>query len=131
MNRLIILAVTLALTSPVVLMVACTPAQQTKLAADQQKIETAVAANAARITLACNDVLAVANNPLTDLAVMTVPVVAQVQAGVKGGCSTAEGIASMAQSASTVDWLQSAQVVMASKGTVLPAPVAPLPISGT
>lgn len=109
----------------------CTAAQQAKLAADQAAIQKAVAANAARITLACNDVLAVANNPLTDLAAMTIPVVAQVQAGVKGGCSTAEGIASMAQSASTVDWLATARVVMQTKGAVLPVPVAPAPVVPT
>jgi len=103
---------------------ACTAAQQTA-------VETAVQKNAAKITTVCADVMLVANNPLTDVAAATVPVVGQVQAAVKAGCSTASGIASMAQSASTVDWLGTAKTVMQSGGKSLPAPVAPIPVSGS
>ena len=107
-----------------IMLAGCTMAQRTA-------IEAAVNANARKITLVCTDVLAVANSPLTDLAAATVPVVAQVQAAVKGGCSTAEGIAAMAQSASTIDWLGTAKTVMESKGAVLPVPVAPVPIAAS
>lgn len=97
----------------------------------QAALEAAVKANAAKITAVCSDVLAVANDPATDIFAMAVPVVAQVQAGVKGGCGTAEGIAAMAQSASTVDWLGTAKTVMRSGGKVLPAPVRPAPVAVT
>jgi len=107
----------------------CTTTQIQKAESVQAKIEAAVAANAAKIQAACADVLLVANNPLTDVAAATVPVVGQVQASVKAGCATASSIAQMATSASTVDWLASAKIVMASQGAVLPPPVAPQPIA--
>lgn len=109
----------------------CTTAQLQKAESVQAKVEAAVAANAVKIQAACADVLLVANNPLTDVAAASVPVVGQVQGAVKAGCATAESIAVMAQSASTVDWLASAKQVMASQGTVLPAPVAPVPVAPT
>lgn len=122
MKRIALLSV-LALTG-------CTPAQQAQLVASQTKIEAAVADNAAKIQAVCSDVLTVANDPLTDLAAMTVPVVAQMQASSRGVCLTAEGIAAAAKSASSVDWLSSAATVMSSQGTVLPPVVKPIPVGG-
>lgn len=105
-----------------VLLSACTAPQQAA-------VEAAIAKNAAKVTAVCGPILITANSPATDIVAAIVPIVAQVQAAVKGGCGTAEGIAAMAQSASSVDWLGTAKVVLESKGTVLPAPVAPAPIT--
>lgn len=115
----IILPIALALTS-------CTSAQ---IAADQAKVDAAVNANAANIASICKDVMTVADDPLTNLAALTVPIVAQMQASSRGVCLTAAGIAAAAKSATTAPWLSTASTVMASQGAVLPPPVAPMPIT--
>jgi hypothetical protein len=82
-----------------------------------------------KIKAFCTDVVAVANDPLTDVAAMAVPLVGQMQPASKNVCLTAEGLAAAAQSASTVPWLATAKTIMESKGAVLPPPMAPAPIS--
>jgi hypothetical protein len=115
MRKLIALSAAIALAG-------CSAAQQTS-------VEQTIAANAAKITAVCGDVLAVANSSETDIAAAIIPEVGQVQAAVKAGCGTADGIAAMAESASTIDWLGTAKTVMASKGAVLPPAIAPVPVA--
>lgn len=114
MNRLALFAL-LTLTG-------CTAAQQTA-------VSTAVARNVQRIQDACAVVLPVAQSlPANVLSSLNV-VVSDVQKAVVAGCGTATGIAAMARSASTVDWLATAETVLLSKGAVLPEPVKPIPVN--
>lgn len=107
-----------------VLLSACTASQQAA-------VEAAIAKNADAVTAACMEPLTIAYDPATDVFAAGVPVVAQIQAAIKVGCGTADGLAAMARSASTVDWLATTVAVMKSGGTVLPPPVAPAPITAT
>lgn len=99
----------------------CTASQQTA-------VETAIATNAQKVQQACSVTLAIVDGPGVAALSAAVPVVAQVVAAVQAGCGTADGIAQMAQSASSVDWLASVNQIIQSGGKVVPAPVAPVPI---
>lgn len=98
---------------------ACSSSQKTA-------VEAFVAANNAKIQTVCADVLAIANSPITSAVGLAVPQVASAASLAHSGCDTAEAIASMAQSASSVDWLNTLKTTMATKGAVVPAPVAPV-----
>lgn len=98
-------------------------------AAQQTAVESVIAKNAARVQAACAVVLPIAQSlPANVLSTLNV-VVSDVQKAVVSGCGTATGLASMAQSLSSADWLGTAQTVLLSKGAVLPPPVAPVPVT--
>ena len=105
-----------------VALAACTTAQQTA-------IESAVAKNAVKVQAACAVVLPIAQSlPANILSTLNI-IVSDVQKAVVSGCGTADGLAAMALSASTVPWLQTAQTVLLSKGAILPPAVAPVPLA--
>jgi precorrin-6B methylase 2 len=91
-------------------------------------VEKALTPYEQAIQNACAAVLPIAQGLAGDMVATLVPAVATVRAGVIGGCGTIDGIISMANSLSTVQWLTTAKTVLETKGAVLPAPVAPVPV---
>lgn len=114
MNRSIAIASLIALS-------ACTTAQQTT-------IEAAIQANAAKVQSACGVTLALVNSPAAQILALAIPYLPNAILAVKAGCTTADGIASLAQSASSVDWLASINKAIETNGEEIPAPVLSIPI---
>lgn len=88
--------------------------------------DATIKANAVKIASICdNDVMPIANSTAADLLAMAFGPVAQAQASAVAACHAVDTVA---QSASTVDWLMDQITIMKTKGKVLPKPVAPAPI---
>jgi len=82
-----------------------------------------------KIAQFCQGVLPLAQSLPVEVAAGASVVVSDVQKAVIGGCGTAEGIAAMAQSATTLPWLATARMVLSTGGAVMPPPVAPVSLT--
>jgi hypothetical protein len=94
-----------------------------------QDAETLIQQNAAKIESVCATALSVAQNPMTSIFATGSILVSDMQKAVVAGCNSADGIAEMAKSASTIDWLGSAVTVMTTGGKTIPPVVKPVLIS--
>lgn len=113
-----------SLVGAALLLSACSPAQ---FQADMVKVQAALTPYEQAIQAKCAVVLPLAQSLPANVVAGLIPVVASVQAAVVGGCGTLEGIIAMANSATTKEWLDTAATVLASRGAILPPPVAPVP----
>lgn len=99
------------------------------LSADEQAVAANVQKNATAITNFCTNTLA--PDLASPLAVAASGVSPDIATAIAGAGAACKSVSAVATSLTTVPWLQDIDTIIKSAGKIVPAPIAPAPVTAT